>query len=64
MTIKDVNGQEIKVGDELNVPLDVFSTGVVVKNNKGELCLELRYEGNLVPVKDLRGIQVLNEVID
>ena len=64
MTIKDVNGQEIKVGDELNVPLETFSTGVVVTNNKGELCLELRYEGNLVPIKDLKGIQVLNEVVD
>ena len=64
MTIKDVNGQEIKVGDELNVPLDVFSTGVVVKNNKGELCLELRYEGNLVPIKDIKYLKVVNEVFN
>lgn len=60
----DINNYQIKVGDELNVPLDVFSTGIVVKDDKGNLCLQLRYEGNLVQVKDLKGVKVLNEVID
>ena len=40
----DKNGKEIKFHDYLNVPLDVFSNGIVIKNDKDELALELKYE--------------------
>jgi hypothetical protein len=60
--MKDLNGNEIKIGDELDVPMDVFSTGIVVTNNKGELCLELRYEGNLLPIKHIKYLK-LNSVV-
>ena len=51
--MKDKNGNQIIVGHELNVPLDVFSTGVVVHNEKKELSLELRYENKKVPLKEI-----------
>jgi len=51
--MKDKNGNKIDVGHELNVPLDVFSTGFVVHNEKKELSLELRYENKKVPLKEI-----------
>ncbi|MFN7656348.1 MAG: hypothetical protein ACK5OW_01000 [bacterium] len=62
--MKDLNGNEIKIGDELDVPMDVFSTGIVVTNNKGELCLELRYEGNLLPIKHIKYLKLSSEVFN
>jgi hypothetical protein len=52
MKLTDKNGNEIKAGHELNVPLEVFSTGfVVLKDN--ELSLELKYESTLVALRKL-----------
>lgn len=52
MVLTDKNGKEIKAGHELNVPLEVFSTGfVVLKDN--ELSLELKYESTLVALRKL-----------
>lgn len=62
MGIKDLNGKEIKIGDELDVPMDVFSNGIVTPNKKGELCLELRYEGNLVPLKDIKYLKIIEKI--
>ena len=62
--MKDIKSNEIKVGDELDVPTDVFSTGIVVTNNKGELCLELRYEGNLIPIKHMKYLRLVSEVFN
>lgn len=44
MNFIDKNGKEIKFHDYLNVSLDVFSNGIVIKNDKNELSLELKYE--------------------
>ena len=49
----DKNGKKINLGDELNVPLEVFSTGIVVHNDKKELSLELKYEGKKIPLRHL-----------
>lgn len=58
-TFIDKNGIKIKEGYELNVPLDVFSTGIVTLNEKKELSLELRFEGKKVPIKDIGYLEVL-----
>lgn len=52
-TFTDRNGTEIKAGHELNVPLDVFSTGIVTLNENDELSLELRFESKNVPLNKL-----------
>jgi len=46
----DKNGKEIKFHDHLDVPLDVFSNGLVVKNDKNELALELKYDSKKLPL--------------
>jgi hypothetical protein len=52
MTLKDKNGKEIKVGHELNVPLEVFSSGIVVLDEENnELALELRHESKKILLK-------------
>jgi len=51
--LTDRNGNEIKVGQELTVPLDVFSSGYVVFNKDNDLSLELKYESRKVPLKHL-----------
>ncbi len=53
MELTDKNGNEIKVGQELTVPLDVFSSGYVVFNKDNDLSLELKYESRKVPLKNL-----------
>lgn len=55
----DKNGIEIKLGHELNVPLDVFSTGIVMLNENDELSIELRYEGKKVPLKHIKHLEVM-----
>lgn len=52
MELVDKNGKEIKLGHELNVPLDVFSNGIVVLNEDDELSLELRYESKKIPLRN------------
>lgn len=51
--LTDKNGIEIKVGHELNVPLEVFSNGIVILNKDKELSLELRYEAKKIAIKGL-----------
>lgn len=58
--LTDRNGTEIKVGHELDVPLDVFSTGIVTVNENDELSLELRFEGKKVPIKHIKHLEVLD----
>lgn len=53
MELTDRNGNEIKLGQELTVPLDVFSNGYVVLNKDNDLSLELKYESKKVPLKHL-----------
>lgn len=54
MGFKDKHGKEIKVGQELTVPLDVFSSGVVVMDkDHNELALELKYESKKIHLKHL-----------
>lgn len=53
MNLKDKYGNDIKLNDELNVPLDVFSNGIVVKDKDGDLCLELRYEHKKIKLKKM-----------
>jgi hypothetical protein len=66
MGLKDKNGKEIKVGHELSVPLDVFSTGVVILDKEhNELALELKYESKKVHLNQLHknlfeSVEVLN----
>jgi len=65
MVFIDKNGKEIKFKDILNVPLDIFSNGIVIKNENDELSLELRYESKKVPLSGLDSnffnfIEVLN----
>lgn len=66
MGLKDKNGKEIKIGHELSVPLDVFSTGIVVIDKEtNKLALELKYESKKVPLVNLHenlfeSIEVLN----
>jgi hypothetical protein len=65
MVFIDKNGKEIKFKDALNVPLDIFSNGIVIKNENDELSLELRYESKKVPLSGLDSnffnfIEVLN----
>lgn len=55
----DKNGIQIKVGHELDVPLDVFSTGIVTLNDNNELSIELRYEGKKVPLKHIKHLEVM-----
>jgi len=59
MRFIDKNGKEIRLGTHLNVPLDTFSTGVVINNKKGELSLELRFEGKTIPLNDLSYLEIL-----
>lgn len=61
-TLTDRNGTEIKVGHELDVPLDVFSTGIVTVNEDNELSLELRFESKTVPLRRLDK-NVFNHVV-
>jgi len=61
-TLTDRNGTEIKVGHELNVPLDVFSNGIVTMNKDSELTLELRFESKTVKLKEL-GRNVLKHLV-
>ena len=61
--MKDIKGKEIKPGHELNVPLEVFSNGIVVLNKKNEMCVEFRFEGKLLPIKDLKHLEVLEKEI-
>jgi hypothetical protein len=68
-TFKDRNGIQIKVGHELDVPLDVFSNGIVILNDDKELSLELRYESKTVPLKRLdknvfNHVEIQNERIN
>ena len=56
--LTDRNGTEIKVGHELDVPLDVFSTGIVTVNENDELSLELRFEGKKLPIKHIKHLEV------
>lgn len=58
--LTDRNGTEIKIGHELDVPLDVFSTGIVTVNENNELSLELRFEGKKVPLKHIEHLEVLD----
>ena len=51
--IKDKNGKIIQVGDDLNVPLDVFSNGVVVLDENNQLALELKYDRKVIALNDL-----------
>lgn len=65
MGLKDKNGKEIKPGHELNVPLDVFSNGIVVLDKENQLSLELKYESKKLQLKHfndnfLKAIEVLN----
>lgn len=60
-TFKDKNGNQIKIGDELNVPLDIFSNGIVTLNKDSELSLELRYDSHRVPLNRLHK-NVFNDV--
>jgi len=55
MVFTDKNGKEIKFKDILNVPLDIFSNGIVIKNENDELSLELKYESKKVPLSGLDG---------
>ena len=59
--MKDIKGKEIKPGHELNVPLEVFSNGIVVLNKKNEMCVEFRFECKLLPIKDLKHLEVLEK---
>jgi hypothetical protein len=52
MNFIDKNGKEIKFHDYLNVSLDVFSNGIVIKNDKNELSLELKYESKKLALTD------------
>lgn len=53
-TLTDRNGNEIKVGHELNVPLESFANGIVILNEDSELSLELRYDSKIIiPIKKL-----------
>jgi len=60
--IKDKNGINIQVGDELNVPLDIFSTGIVVEDANSNLSLELKYEHKKIALKDLN-YNFLNDLL-
>jgi hypothetical protein len=53
MGLKDKNGKEIKPGHELNVPLEVFSNGIVVLDKENQLSLELRHESKKLQLKHL-----------
>jgi len=59
--MKDIKGKEIKPGVELSVPLDVFSNGIVVLNEKKEMCLQFRFEGKLLPIKDLKHLEIIEK---
>jgi hypothetical protein len=65
MGLKDKNGKEIKLGHELNVPLEVFSNGYVVLDKENQLSLELRHESKKLPLKHfnenfIAQIEILN----
>lgn len=65
MLFFDKNGKEIKLKDSLDVPLDVFSNGVVIKDENNDLALELKYEAKKIPLHCLsenvfKHIEILN----
>jgi|688.fasta_scaffold16608_19 hypothetical protein len=65
MLFLDKNGKEIKLKDCLDVPLDIFSNGVVTKDENNNLALELRYESKKIPLHSLsenifKYIKILN----
>lgn len=65
MLFFDKNGKEIKLKDSLDVPLDVFSNGVVIKDENNDLALELKYEAKKIPLHGLsenvfKHIKILN----
>ena len=64
MNFKDKNGKEIKNGTELNVPLDIFSTGIVILDDENQLSLELKYESKKLPLKDFEKFTDWFEVVN
>lgn len=60
MKLTDKYGKEIKVGHELNVPLEVFSNGIVMLDKENQLALELRFEGKKVLLKHIDNLEILN----
>jgi hypothetical protein len=62
MVHTDKNGNKIEVGHELNVPLDVFSNGLVILDKDSKLALELRFESKTIPIGDLNKhvLEILN----
>jgi asparagine synthetase A len=53
MILTDINGDIIYLGDELDMPLEIFSNGIVVEDEHGDLCVELRYEHKKIKLKHL-----------
>jgi hypothetical protein len=51
--ISDKNGRIIQVGDDLNVPLDVFTNGMVILDENKQLALELKYDHKVIALNDL-----------
>jgi len=62
MVHTDKKGNKIEVGHELNVPLDVFSNGLVILDRDSKLALELRFESKTIPIADLNRqvLEILN----
>jgi hypothetical protein len=53
MVLTDVYNNQIELGDELDMPLEIFSNGIVVEDENGDLCVELRYEHKKIKLKYL-----------
>lgn len=62
MVQTDRNGNRIEVGHELNVPLDVFSNGLVILDKDSKLALELRFDNKTIPISELsrQVLEILN----
>jgi len=62
MVHTDKNGNKIEVGHELNVPLDVFSNGLVILDKDSKLALELRFDNKTIPISELsrQVLEILN----